>query len=174
MEVSPHHDWFLKPSFFPVGRITCRDDSLMTGRFTDLSPALRHQMVGVSTILSRLTPTLQHRTDDDDSRDINPAHAATLTTGEENPPPNLLAITHEGLANKTPMSAPNPLLELYHLRTSSPQFPTKIVTILCGTEYKVSVEALQDRDLVWLVDHLDNACLSVSSIPSALNFGVDS
>ena len=72
------------------------------------------------------------------------------------------------------MSVPNPLLELHRLRASSPQFPTEIATILDGTEYKISVKALQDRDLVWLVDHLDNVCLSISSIPSTLNFGVDS
>ena len=71
------------------------------------------------------------------------------------------------------MSPPNPLLRLHRLEKTSPQFPTEIATILEGTEYKSGVETLQDRDISWLTDYLDNACLSITSIPSMLNFGVD-
>ena len=54
------------------------------------------------------------------------------------------------------MPPPNPLRQLHRLKASSPQFPAEIASILGGEEYKASVVTLQDRDLMWLVDHLDN------------------
>lgn len=72
------------------------------------------------------------------------------------------------------MLLPNPFLRLQHLEISSPRFSTEIAAILNRTEYKDSVKTLQDRDVAWLVDYLDNVRLSISSISSMLNLGVGS
>ena len=71
------------------------------------------------------------------------------------------------------MSPPSPLQELHGLKTS-PQFPAQIARILDGAEYRAAIKTLQDKDLAWLVEYLDNVCFCIILTPSVLSVGVGS
>ena len=54
------------------------------------------------------------------------------------------------------MSPSNSLEQLRRLETGSSRFPAQIASILDGTEYRDSIETLQDEELMWLVEYLNN------------------
>ena len=56
------------------------------------------------------------------------------------------------------MSSPSPpaFQQLRQLNRSSPDFHDQLSNVLYGEEYQQCVQNLQDYDLVWLVDYLDN------------------
>jgi hypothetical protein len=72
------------------------------------------------------------------------------------------------------MPQSNLLQQLHRLETSSPRFADQIATILGEPEYKASIQTLPDKDLIWLVEYLDNVCLWIVYIHTILNSGVDS
>ena len=45
------------------------------------------------------------------------------------------------------------------LDESSAQFPSQLIDILSGEEYKFCVTRFQDEDAAWLVDYLDDVCV---------------
>jgi len=52
----------------------------------------------------------------------------------------------------------SPLLQRFHgLESSSPRFYDQLTDILYGEEYMRHVSDLQDDDIRWLVDYLDEA-----------------
>ena len=63
------------------------------------------------------------------------------------------------------MSPQNPLQQLRRLGKPSPRVSAQIAAILNGPEYKTSVKTLQDEDVVWLVEHLDNVRFCIVSTP---------
>ena len=54
------------------------------------------------------------------------------------------------------MVPPGPLQQLYDLDTASPKFLKQLSELLRGNEYRNAVPNLQNEDLVWLVEYLDN------------------
>jgi len=63
------------------------------------------------------------------------------------------------------MSLPGVLQELDRLDRSSPQFPDQLVSLLSGRLYKYRIRWLQDEDVSWLVEYLDNVCLRIALYP---------
>lgn len=49
------------------------------------------------------------------------------------------------------------LQQLDRLDNSSSNFQNQLITVLSGQEYKESVPNLRGSDLIWLVNHLDEA-----------------
>ena len=52
---------------------------------------------------------------------------------------------------------------------SSPYFHNKLSEILYGEEYAQCVLSLQDDEVVWLVDYLDQVCRHITPPHSLLN-----
>jgi len=60
------------------------------------------------------------------------------------------------------MSLFDPLHRLRHLDRSSPEFPNHLTNLLREQGYGDWVTNLQDDDLTWLVEYLDNVRLCVA------------
>ena len=58
------------------------------------------------------------------------------------------------------------LHQLHRLDPSSPDFPTLIADIVHGDGYRDCVASLQDGELAWLIEYLDNVCCRVVSVVS--------
>jgi hypothetical protein len=54
------------------------------------------------------------------------------------------------------MASLAPLQQLRRLDKSSPQFPRQLASLLHGQGYRSCVTNLQDEDVLWLVEYLDN------------------
>jgi hypothetical protein len=61
------------------------------------------------------------------------------------------------------MTLPTPLRRLCDLDQASPQFCEWLIDLLRGEEYQNLIPSLQDQNLEWLVEYLDNVSLSISS-----------
>ena len=66
------------------------------------------------------------------------------------------------------MSSPPTLQQLRRLNKSSPDFHDQLSSVLYGEGYQQCVPTLQDDDLVWLVDYLDNVRRHVALLCSPL------
>ena len=67
------------------------------------------------------------------------------------------------------MSSHNPLTQLHRLDKSSPTFHDKVSNILYGEEYTRWMSDSQGKDLLGLVNYLDNVRRCVSLFHSPLN-----
>ena len=56
------------------------------------------------------------------------------------------------------------LRQLTRLNRSSPDFPGWLNYILCRQDYEESVPTLQDSDLMWLVDYLNEVRLQPPTV----------
>ena len=63
------------------------------------------------------------------------------------------------------MALPEILQQLDRLDKSSPQFPDQLASFLHGKGYEDCLPKLQDQDVVWLIDYLDNVCLYIALYP---------
>lgn len=63
------------------------------------------------------------------------------------------------------MTLPEILQQLDHLDKSSPQFSDQLASLLHEERYKLCIPDLQDQDVVWLVEYLDNVCLYITLYP---------
>jgi len=54
------------------------------------------------------------------------------------------------------MPSLTPLQQLRCLDKLSPQFPDRLTSLLCEQEYVDHVTSLQDEDLSWLIEYLDD------------------
>ena len=63
------------------------------------------------------------------------------------------------------MALPEILEQLGCLDKSSPSFPNQLTSLLCEKGYKDCIPKLQDEDVVWLVEYLDNVCLYITLYP---------
>jgi len=64
------------------------------------------------------------------------------------------------------MPSPTPLQQLRRLDKLSPQFPDRLTGLLRKQEYKDYVTNLQDQDLSWLVECLNDVRPRVTSTDS--------
>ena len=60
------------------------------------------------------------------------------------------------------MDLPEILREFDRLDKSSPKFPDQLANLLCGGGYRECIRNLRDGDVVWLVEYLDNVCISIA------------
>jgi len=72
------------------------------------------------------------------------------------------------------MTPHNLLQPLHDLDRASPQFYEQLVDFLRGNWYRDVVPGLQNEDLAWLVEYLDNVSLRTTSPRFTLNDGIGS
>jgi len=60
------------------------------------------------------------------------------------------------------MTLPEILQQFDRLDKSSPQFPDELTGLLYKEGYKNYIPKLQDEDVVWLVEYLDNVCSPIA------------
>ena len=61
-----------------------------------------------------------------------------------------------------PMTSPELLQRFKRLDKSSPQFPDQLTNLLYKEGFKDQILKLRDEDVVWLVEYLDEVCLSIA------------
>jgi len=60
------------------------------------------------------------------------------------------------------MPLPEILREFDRLNKSSSRFPDKLARLLFKKEYEYRISELQDEDVSWLAEYLDNVCLRIA------------
>ena len=60
------------------------------------------------------------------------------------------------------MTSPELLQRFKRLDKSSPQFPDQLTNLLYKEGFKDQILKLRDEDVVWLVEYLDEVCLSIA------------
>lgn len=63
------------------------------------------------------------------------------------------------------MALPGILQQLDNLDKSSPQFSDQLTSLLYEEGYKRCIPGLPDKDVVWLVEYLDNVRLYAALCP---------
>jgi hypothetical protein len=59
------------------------------------------------------------------------------------------------------MSPTEIVQQFEQLNRSSPQFPDQLTSLLYKKEYRECIPNLKDEEVVWLIEYLDDVCLSV-------------
>ena len=60
------------------------------------------------------------------------------------------------------MTSPELLQQFQRLEKSSPQFPDQLINLLYKEGFKDQILKLRGEDVVWLVEYLDQVCLSIA------------